>query len=319
MISKIIKNTKIVAAVDLDINRAIKIAGKKHAYTDTEEMYMNEEIDAIYIATPHHLHKPMIKQAFENGKHVLCEKPVTISIEDAREISDLDQQYPTLKLGFNYNYRYDHKCYGLISAVHNGHLGEIYYANCNIFFSRNESYFEKGPWRTKKETAGGGTLLIHGSHMVDIMIWALGEPISVIGRIDTVRFKNLEVEDLAFGIIEFKNGSYAQINNSLFVKPPYGLFKDKVELQIFGRKGRCYYKGPWPSSSLKWNGVKKFNAKKDTKGISHFGRSVKAFGNWVLNNKPYFNTIEESSKALRLIFALYKSSEMGKKQIVNAS
>lgn len=314
LVSKIIKNTKIVAAVDLDINRAIKIAGKNHAYISTESMFENEDMDVVYIATPHHLHKPMIKQAFENGKHILCEKPVTVSIEDAREIKRLDMQYPDLKLGFNYNYRYDHNCYRLASALQKNHLGEIYYANCNIFFSRNESYFEKGPWRKKKETAGGGTLLIHGSHMVDIMIWAFGEPISVMGKIDTKKFKNLEVEDLGFGIIEFDNDISAQINNSMFVNPPIGMFKEKVELQIFGNKGRCYYKGPWPKSSLTWKGVKKFKIKKNIKGFSHFGRSVKAFGEWILHNKPYLNTVEESSKALRLISSLYKSSETSKKE-----
>jgi hypothetical protein len=94
------------------------------------------------------------------------------------------------------------------------------------------------------------------------------------------------------------------------------MFKEKVELEIFGKKGRCYYKGPWPKSSLTWKGVKNFKIKKDTKGISHFGRSVKAFGNWILYDKPYFNTIEESSKALFLIHALYKSSQSGKKEVV---
>ncbi|MFX1328397.1 MAG: Gfo/Idh/MocA family protein [Promethearchaeota archaeon] len=314
--SRIIKNTKIVAAADLNINRAIKVAGKKHAYANVEEMYKNENIDAVYIATPHYLHKPMIKQAFENGKHILCEKPVSVSIDDTREIKNLDKQYTLLKLGFNYNYRYDHNCYRLISAIQNDHLGEIYYANCNVFFSRNESYFEKGPWRTKKETAGGGTLLIHGSHMIDIMIWAFGNPISVIGKIGNLRFKNLEVEDFAFGIIEFDNNIFVQINNSTFVKPPFGIFKEKVELQIFGNKGRCYYKGPWPKSSLKWKGVKKYKVNKHIKGFSHFGRSVKAFGDWVLYNKSYFNTIEESSKALNLIFTLYKSSQTDKKEII---
>ncbi len=314
--SRIIKNTKIVAAADLNINRAIKVAGKKHAYANVEDMYKNENIDAVYIATPHHLHKPMIKQAFENGKHVLCEKPVSISIDDTREIQKLDKQYTQLKLGFNYNYRYDHNCYRLVSAIQNNHLGELYYANCNVFFSRNESYFEKGPWRTKKETAGGGTLLIHGSHMIDIMIWAFGNPISVIGKIGNLRFKNLEVEDCAFGIIEFENTVYAQINNSTFVNPPFGMFKEKVELQVFGENGRAYYKGPWPKSSLNWKGAKKYKVKKPVKGFSHFGRSVKAFGDWVLHDKPYFNTVEESAKALNLIFTLYKSSQTDKKEII---
>ena len=135
LVSKIIKNTKIVAAVDLDLDKAIKIAGRKHAYKDIEEMYDKEDIDAVYIATPHHLHKPMIRQAFENGKHILCEKPVSVSMGDAHEIKNLDQQYPNLKLGFNYNYRYDHNCYRLVLGIHNHHLGNVYYANCNIFLA----------------------------------------------------------------------------------------------------------------------------------------------------------------------------------------
>ncbi len=308
------KNIEIVAATDLNLNRAIRMVGKKHAYTDAEKMYQNEDFDIAYIATPHHLHKSMIKQAFENGKHVHCEKPVAHSLEDAREIRDLDKKYGDLKLGFNYMHRYDHNCYRLVSGIQNNHLGEVYYANCNIFFSRNESYFEKGPWRAKKELAGGGTLITHGSHTIDIMIWALGEPISVMGKIDTVKFKNIEVEDVGFGIVEFENEVYAQINDSLFVTPPMSILKIRTELQIFGKKGRGYYKGVWPFSSIKWKGVKKYKIKKDTKGISHFGRSAKAFGDWILYDKPYFNTVEESSKVLRLISALYKSSETGKKE-----
>jgi len=94
------------------------------------------------------------------------------------------------------------------------------------------------------------------------------------------------------------------------------IFKIRTEIQIFGEKGRGFYKGVWPVSSLKWKGVKKFKIKKDTKAFSHMGRSEKAFANWVLYDKPYLNTLEESSKVLRLISALYKSSETGKKELI---
>ena len=311
-----IKNIKIEAAADLDISKAIKVARKKHAYTDIEKMYQDEDIDIIYIATPHYLHKPMIEQAFKMGKHIFCEKPVAISIQEARDIYQLDEKYKELKLGFNYNYRYDQKCYRLASALQNNHLGEIYYANCNVYFSRDQSYFEQGLWRSKKQSAGGGTLLIHGSHIMDIMLWALGEPISVMGKIDNLKFKNSEVEDIGFGIIEFESGCYAQINDSMFIKPSIGILGERVELEVFGKKGRCHYKGPWPLSKLKWKGVKKFKIKKNTLGFSDMGRSIKAFRRWVLNDKPYFNTVEESSKVLRMISALYKSSGSGKKELI---
>lgn len=314
--SKFVKNTKIVAGTDNILERAIKIGGKNHAYTDVDEMYKNENVDVVYIATPHNLHKPMIQKALEEGKHVFCEKPVAISVEEAREIYKLEKKYNRLKIGFNYQYRYDRDCQRLAKGVQNDHLGKIFYANCNIFFSRELDYFDKGPWRSKKDTAGGGTLLIHGSHIIDVLIWALGEPISVMGKIDRIKFKEIDVEDVGLGIVEFANGALVQINDSMLVKPRMRKFEDKVELLMFGEKGRCFYSGPWPFSSLKWFGVKKFNVKKEVKAYSHYGRCIKAFANWVLYDTPFYNTVEESSKVLSLISALYKSSETGKKEKV---
>jgi predicted dehydrogenase len=296
------------------LERANKLVSKEHSYKEPDDMYKNENIDAVYIATPHHLHESMIKQALEQGKHVFCEKPVSSSIESAREIFKITKKYSSLKLGFNYQCRYDYNCYNLAEGVKKGHLGKIYYANCNVYFSRNLDYFNQGPWRTKINTAGGGTLLIHGSHILDVIIWALGEPISVIGKIDNLKFKDIEVEDIGFGIIQFENGSYTQINDSMIIKPKKKKLDDIVELTIFGENGSCYYEGPWPFSSLKWYGVENFKLKENPPGVSDYSECLKAYARWILYNEPFYNIIEESSKVLLLIKALYKSSESGKKE-----
>ena len=315
-ILKNIKTIEIIAAVDPIIERAIKISGQNHSYRNTDSMYKNEDIDCVYINTPHHLHRPMIKEAFEEGKNIFCEKPVSTSINDAREIRRLDKKYSSLKLGFNYQYRYDYNCYNLALAIQNGHIGKPYYANCSIFFSRDLDYFKEGPWRTKIETAGGGTLLTQGSHIIDIMIWALGEPVSVLGKIDNLKFKNIEVEDIGFGIVEFRNGSYGQINDSMIIRPLKRRFKDYVELKIFGENGNCIYEGPWPLSSIKWYGVKDYIIKEYFSNKSDVGECLKAFASWILNDEPFLNTVEESSKVLCLIKALYKSSKSEKKEII---
>lgn len=313
---EIIENLEIVAAVDPVIERATNIVGQDHSYENAENMYKNEDIDIVYINTPHHLHKPMIKEAFQEGKHIFCEKPVTISIEDAREILKLDKNFPNLKLGFDYQYRYDYNCYNLAMGAQNGHLGKIYYAISNGNFGRSIDYLKQGPWRTKLETSGGGTLLIQGSHIIDIMIWTLGEPISVIGKIDNLKFKDIEVEDIGFGIIEFENGSYGQISNSMITRAHKRRNIDKVILDVFGEKGNCYYSGPWPLSSIKWERVKEYKIKKYIERVSPYTEAFKSYINWILNDEPFLNTIEESSKVLRLLMALYKSSETGKKEMV---
>ena len=311
--SKLLKNVKIQAATDLILKRAVKIARKEHAYTDVDKMFMNEDLDAVYIATPHYLHKKFIKQAFKEGKHILCEKPVTTSLEDAQTILSLDKKYHNLKLGFNYQYRYDPNCADLIQGIKSNKLGDIYYSNCNIFFSRDLNYFNKGDWRIKIATAGGGTLLSQGSHIIDIMIWALGEPKSVMGRISNLKFKNIEVEDVGFGIVEFENGILGQINNSMIVEPRIRPADDTCELLIFGQKGRVTYLGPWPSS-LEWFGEHNLKTITELKDTPPFITSINTFGEWILEDKPFLNTIEESSKVLRLIMTLYKSSKTGKKE-----
>ena len=148
------------------------------------------------------------------------------------------------------------------------------------------------------------------------MIWALGEPVSVIGKVDNLKFKNIEVEDIGFGIVKFKNGSYGQINDSMIIKPLKRRIKDQVELKIYGERGSCSYEGPWPLSSLKWYSVKDYRLKEYVSNNSDVGECVKAFANWVLYDQPFLNTVEESSKVLCLIKALYKSSKSEKKEII---
>ena len=304
-----------VAAVDLDFKKALKFIDKEHAYKNTEEMYQSEDIDVVYIATPPNLHKSMIEEALKENKHVLCEKPVSASIDDAREILKLNRKYPKLKIGFNYQYRYDENCYNLVQGIINQHLGKIYYANCNVFFSRKKSYFRKGGWRVKKESTGGGTLLSHGSHILDVLIWAFGEPMEVLGKIDNLKFKDLETEDVGFGIIKFKNNSYIQINCSMITQAKKK-FKELIEVDIFGEKGNCSYNGPWPFSSLKWHKVENYIIQRNPPSSSDYSECLNSFCNWILKDDPFLNTVEESSKVLRVVKSIYKSSETGSAQPV---
>jgi len=312
---KMIKNAQFVAAADKEYKRARRISGREHAYTDINEMFEKEDFDVVYVATPHYLHKKHIKLAFEHDKHVFCEKPVGVSVNDAREIYELTQKYSHLKLGFNYQYRYDHNCYELVSGIKEYILGDVYYANCNVFFSRDTSYYKESNWRGVKKYAGGGTLLTQASHILDILIWAFGDPKTVMGQIKTVKFTNIEVEDLGFGIIEFDNGILAQINSSMIVEPPVEVNKSFSELLVFGQYGRALCKAAAPSS-LNWYGIEDYKCRDLPCYSPYTAGSLEAYADWILHNKPYLNTIEESSKVLCLISALYKSSKTGKKEKV---
>jgi hypothetical protein len=102
----------------------------------------------------------------------------------------------------------------------------------------------------------------------------------------------------------------------MIIKSRKKRINESVELDIFGADGSCSYKGPWPFSSLKWYGVKDYKLKEKKQGTSDYKECIIAYSNWVLNDTPFFNTVEESSKVLRLIFTLYKSSKTRKEEKV---
>ena len=188
----------------------------------------------------------------------------------------------------------------------------------NFNSTRKLKYFERAKWRAKLETAGGGVLLSFGSHILDVIIYLFGEPSSVIGKIDNLKFKNIEVEDTAFGIIKFQNEIYVQNNCSLITNLKNKEFIESVELNIFGEVGNCYYRGPWPVSSLKWQTTNQFDDKNNNLKESDYSLCFNAFCNWIIYDEPFLNTVEESSKVLMLIKALYKSSKTGKEERIHS-
>ena len=81
-----------------------------------------------------------------------------------------------IKLGVNYQYRYDGGCYRLARAVQAGAIGRVVYARINVPWHRDRSYFEGATWHQFLAQAGGGTLLTQASHLVDIALWSIGSP-----------------------------------------------------------------------------------------------------------------------------------------------
>jgi len=306
-------HVKVTACVDRTERGARRFAALfriKNYSHDYDWLLKNHELDAVYLALPHHLHAPMIEKAIKCGLHVFCEKPVTLNLAEGIRVLGLAEKMGT-KVGVNYQYRYDKACYSLYSAASKGHLGTPHYALCHLPWKRDLKYFKDGPWRGKFEQAGGGTLLTQGSHILDVAIWAMGsEVVAAMGTISRRKFTEVGVEDLAMGILELKNGSRISITSSMA-----GHREGSASIEIHGSKGSALYKGPLLprfSSSGK-------NFKRDfppVKGLNAFTRSLEGFRLWVSEDLPYLCPIEESLKVLAAVEAIYKSADTGKKENV---
>lgn len=274
-------------------------------------MLRSEVLDAVYLAVPHNLHYQMIKAAIESGVPVFVEKPITCTLKEGIDIVQFAHQ-EGIKLGVNYQYRYDSGCYALAKAAQNDCLGKIYYARCNIPWRREEGYFQNSPWHANLETSCGGTLLTQGSHILDIAIWALGgRPVKTTGRAVKVKFVDVEVEDLAVGIVELDNGALIQISSSMVSNPEQAL-----SIEIYGEKGTAVYTDK-PLPKVRFLGVKVNAGKPPVRGIHALQRSLEGFRKWVMEDVPYLTPGIESLPVLAAVDGMYRSSVSSHQEIID--
>jgi predicted dehydrogenase len=312
--TKLNRKVKAVACVDINEERARSFAKRFRiplVFTDYATMLEKAHPDAVYLAVPHHLHSPMIKTVLNSGCHVFCEKPITTNMDDALELCRLAQK-TGLKVGVNYQYRYDTGCYALWHAAQNGDLGDIYYARCNLPWRRGAEYFTEAAWHASREASGGGTLLTQASHIIDIALLALGgEPAAALGVVGNRKFSTIEVEDTGMGIIEMKNKSLLSITSSMIATP-----EQPLSIELYASKGTAHYRGPLPSR-IKFTGVSVKKERPRVRGIHAFFRSLEGFRRWVVDGERYLTPIEESLPILAAVTALYDSARSGKKEPVD--
>jgi len=170
-------------AVDLIPERAhgfIEKYAATRAITDAAEAFNDPSVAAVSICLPNHLHAPMTIAALKAGKHVLCEKPIALSLEEATAMqSEAKRQQKTLVIGVVNRYNsYVNLVKEQIAA---GELGEVYHVSFS--FKNFRSIPGLGGWFTNKALSGGGVMIDWGIHFLDLALYALGlpEPVSVSG------------------------------------------------------------------------------------------------------------------------------------------
>jgi len=306
---------RLVACCDRTLPNAKRFAARyriPRAYDDYQALLDNEEsLDALYLSVPHDLHLEMVRAAIQSGRHVLCEKPIARTIEEGEEIVRLARA-AQVRVGVNYQYRYDAGCYALAMAARRGHLGQLYYGRSHVPWHRDTSYFERGPWRGQIARAGGGTLITQGSHAVDILLWAFGSsPRAAIGLTAKRKFTQVEVEDVSMGIIELANGATLQVTSAMVAAP-----EQAVTIEVYGERGTALYRSR-PRPQVRFLGTRVKRVRPPVWGLHALQRSLGAFRAWVMNDRPYLIPAEEALPALAAVSAIYRSAQSGKKEVVS--
>ncbi len=147
--------------------------GVPNLYKDYEGLVGRDDLDIVSVCTPNHLHAPIAVAALESGKHVLCEKPLARTGEEAESIVRAAREAGrVVHVAFTQRERGDVQA--LKRHVLEGNLGEVYHVKAS--WMRRNGIPGMGSWFTSKEMAGGGPLIDLGVHMLDMALYLLGEP-----------------------------------------------------------------------------------------------------------------------------------------------
>lgn len=226
---------EVVAIASRSLETAKPIAaqlGIAKAYGSYEALLSDPEIEAIYNPLPNHLHIEWSIKALEAGKHVLCEKPIAMSVAQAQELANTAQKYPQLKVMEAFMYRHHPQWQKARQLATSGKIGNI--RTIQSFFS----YYLEDPdnIRNMVETGGGGLMDI-GCYTISSARFIFGaEPRRVMGLVEyDPRFKT---DRLASAILDFGDGNSATFTCSTQLVP-------YQRVNIFGTTGRIEIEIPF--------------------------------------------------------------------------
>lgn len=240
--------TKLIAVCDSIKEKADSFAEKYNvkAYYDYKELLKNETFDIVSICTPSGLHAEQTIAAANEKKHVVCEKPMAITLEDCDKMIETCARNNVRLFVVKQN-RYNEPLLRLKEAIASDHLGRLYLINANVFWNRTPKYYQEEPWRGTANL-DGGALMNQSSHFVDIIHWLGGNVKSVYAKMDNY-VHDLETEDTGIVLLKFENGAIGSIQYTTCV------YDKNLEgsLTVLGTKGSVKIGGQYLNEVEHWN------------------------------------------------------------------
>ena len=269
---------------------------------------LGSDIDLVSICLPTALHYRVTLDAVEAGKHILLEKPVAISVRQAERMSSAARARG-VRLFVGMTHRFYPEVKEAKQIVESGGIGDIVMIRDCIL--EHFGFLDSPRWYLERERAGGGTVLSSGIHMVDRVLWFLGEPpASVAGTISN-RFFGAEVEDGAQMALRFRSGRSAQIT--------FGLLAEShplvCDLEIIGTRGSIVVH-TWQGYEYRSReGIERreiyTNEPHVDKVLVGICGEVQEICTAICGRREPRPSAEESTQALRVIEAFYRAAETG--------
>jgi len=276
-------------------------------YMDYQEMLQNEDIDVVTISTESGYHGKHAIDCINNDTHVLIEKPMALSIEDADNIITVAKE-KNKKICVSHQNRFNPPIQKLRRAIEEGRFGKIINGTARILWTRDDNYYKQAAWRGTKEL-DGGTLMNQCIHNIDLLQWMMGSEVERVHSERGTFLRNIEMEDFGAILIRFKNGSVGIVEGSACVYPR----NLEETLSIFGEKGTVVIGGLAVNEIKTWQ----FADKRDYDDVELKDSIDSVYGNGhtplykdLINSinegrEPLVNG-EEGKKAVEIILKAYE-------------
>lgn len=309
----------LVAVQDVNPAMAHDLAERHHvpALDTVDQLLAVAEVEAVYIAVPHHLLAGLATQALRAGKHVLVEKPMAITLADADALIALAQANGRT-LDVFYEMRQITAYAQARELVQTGAIGEVIGVRLQTLIDKRLDYWQVGyagrsnhPWRGQKALAGGGVVLMNTSHALDALRYVTGlEVVSVAGEIAT-QVAAVEVEDLAVATLKLSNGALG----SLIAGAHIAGARRAEGFDVYGVRGQICLPDPYGADPVRvflreaWRDLPAdaWHALPVVPGAP-YQRAVEAFAQTVRQAPPTTAGAQSARQTLATVLALYQSA-----------
>lgn len=223
------ERARLIAVADVDETRA-KVAGERFEAKQVFSSYLDllalDEVQAVSICTPPFFHVEMTLAALEHGKHVICEKPVAPTLGALDQIAEAEARSDGTFSGV-FQLRYGRGALEVRRLIDEGRFGRLHMGIAETLWFRDHDYYDV-PWRGSWESEWGGVTVSQAIHLIDALVWYLGEPVSVYAQAGTFR-THTEIDDTAVAVIRFASGAIGQVTSTVSA---FG--EERGKLEIYG-------------------------------------------------------------------------------------
>ena len=229
----LLPEVRLVAVCARSTDKAAELAQPRSAqiFRTLEDLLAMDGLDGVLVATPSGVHAEAVIPALRSGRHVLCEKPLEITMERIQRILAEAEKSGCLLAGF-FPLRCGEGAQAIKQAADSGRFGKLTFLSARVKWWRNQDYYRLSSWRGRWDMDGGGALMNQGIHAVDLLQWIGGLPARVAAFADNLTHPGIEVEDTLAAALQFPGGAMGTIEAATSCHPGLDL-----SLEVSGDRG----------------------------------------------------------------------------------